>query len=826
MLDFLKSYGCQVEEDVRDYTESMKSFFSQEKEKIGSDNFFKHLPYQEFDKENGLFVNKNTIGFILRVSVFTGIDISTLDSLMQIISYEIPKGCCVQVINYASPKIGSIVDHWYSASSAGDLFETINRKRKEFFNNKAWKNDDDFVLRDFELILSFSFDKVIGNKRLLYEVLAFRSKIKRAFTNLKCAVLELSWTELEQFINEIISPSYSVYRTPEYAPSSTILMHKDCLKIETKEENFKYLIFEVVNWPEVWRIQDSINYTGDFVSGRGFAFPFYITFGFKLEDGHASERKADKMRLLKTNQASSKLLTFFPAMAQEVEDWRYVSEQIAHGAKLAKALMYIVICVPDDKKDYAQGVIDHFYRLHFKIEKVEHDCANTFINTLPFGMLENWQLLEQLKVPSTMLTSACVSLLPIFADSQNYRNPLMMLLGKRGQIFFFDCFTNQEDANGNYNMIVVGKSGSGKSVFLQEYMVSILRLGGQVVVVDDGRSFKNSCTLLKGDFVDFAIEDLCINPFSLYKEKKDLTDNFKVDFEEPLIDLIVSILCIISNLDKNNTDNFDVGLCRHLLKKAVQNVLIEHGASGGFKNVKEQLETNSELRTTQTLEIASKLSFVLTEYADGRYARCFNGESTLSINNMLTVFELSSLESNEILQTSVLLMVVFLVYVKMQGRDKRTSLIIDEAWRLLRHNAIKSFIEGIARRARKYNGNLVVATQSVTDFDEKNSQAAAAVLSQSDWRVLLSAEGRDEKILKSQLSMDEWQINIAQKLRGSKGKYSEFMLRHSRGAWQIARLMLDPFSAKLYSSKAEDVIAIRAMQNKGFSLTEAIEKTI
>jgi conjugal transfer ATP-binding protein TraC len=440
------------------------------------------------------------------------------------------------------------------------------------------------------------------------------------------------------------------------------------------------------------------------------------------------------------------------------------------------------------------------------------------------SMAEHWQVYARQKVLSTLLTNSCINLLPIFADCQNYNSPLMMFAGRRGQVFFFDNFESTE--NGNYNMVVVGKSGSGKSVFLQEYMTSILRKDGQVVVIDDGRSFENSCNILGGDFVDFAGENLCINPFSLYQDTETKDEKFKVDFEEPLIDLIVSILCIITNIDKNNTKNFNTGLYRDVLKKSVQIVLEEKGNLAGIKDVRDVLLHNAVLRTEETNDIANKLAYILKEYADGRYCSYYNGKATLSISNLLTVFELSSLESNEVLQTSVLLMVVFLVYIKMQGRERRTSLIIDEAWRLLRHDAIKGFIEGIARRARKYNGNLVVATQSISDFEENKSAAAAAVLSQSDWRVLLSAEGKDEKILKEQLGMEPGEVVVAKNLRGDKGRYSEFIIRHSSSSWLIGRLILDPFSAKLYSSKAEDVVAIKKMQKQGLSLEESIEQLI
>lgn len=46
------------------------------------------------------------------------------------------------------------------------------------------------------------------------------------------------------------------------------------------------------------------------------------------------------------------------------------------------------------------------------------------------------------------------------------------------------------------------------------------------------------------------------------------------------------------------------------------------------------------------------------------------------------------------------------------------------------------------------------------------------------------------------------------------------------GPWQIGRLLLDPFSAKAYSTKAEDMAAIKQMRAKGISVTDAIESLI
>ena len=40
-------------------------------------------------------------------------------------------------------------------------------------------------------------------------------------------------------------------------------------------------------------------------------------------------------------------------------------------------------------------------------------------------------------------------------------------------LFFFDNYVRPANELGNYNMVVIGKSGSGKSVFIQEYTDSI-----------------------------------------------------------------------------------------------------------------------------------------------------------------------------------------------------------------------------------------------------------------------------------------------------------------------------------------------------------------
>ena len=807
------------------------------------------LAYETFDGGSCVFENKTTQGFIIRVSHFTGMNERAKKSFKSLISNDIPAGCTVQVINYASPRIGDIVDYWYNSgnkSAKGSIYKKITEKRRDFFKDGSWQSifgdRQNLLVRNFELYFCFSLPKALtasGKEENLLILKALQEKLQEGFKGIGSSCFVLDKSSFESFLAEILVPSLNIYKNQtiqDLVASDIKESFKSDLGIEMQTDRIKfgdchYVTFEITEFPDIWDLESGINYIGQFDGSSMIPCPFYISYGFTMKTRADSDRIASKYRMIKVQQGNSKLPMFFPRMMEETHDWHYVSERINQGERLGKAVIYVVLLAKDkEQADKASAALsDHFARLKFRIEKVKYDTVNTFLATLPFGIAENWQMLDQLKVPSTLLSGAAMNLMPVFADLQNYANPLMMFVARRGQLFFFDNFKAADNLNGNFNMVIVGNSGRGKSVWMQEYTTAILRNGGQVIIIDDGRSFKNTCELFDGDFVDFGCGNFCINPFSLYREPSDTEDNseFKEFFVLPFIDLVVSILCILLKIDRSNETDTKIALQLSVLENAIRVVIKKKGSSGGFKDIRQELLNSPEIRKTETEEFCNTAAYILEKCDEGQsYDQYFNGTSTLNITKDFTVFELSDLQKDLTLQNTVLMTVVFLVYAKMQGRERRTALMIDEFWRLGKHPLLKEPIEGFARRGRKYNLSLILASQCMSDFSKADSPAGAAALAQSDWRIMLSVDGKDEEMLKSELQMSPGEIEIARNLSGIKGAYSEFMIRHKSGSWQIGRLLLDPFSAKLYSTKAEDVAAIKKMRAQGVPVEEAIERLL
>ena len=174
----------------------------------------------------------------------------------------------------------------------------------------------------------------------------------------------------------------------------------------------------------------------------------------------------------------------------------------------------------------------------------------------------------------------------------------------------------------------------------------------------------------------------------------------------------------------------------------------------------------------------------------------------------------------------VLLIMMYRITREMYfSRDRKKIVIIDEAWDLLSGGATAEFIEAGYRRARKYKGAFMSATQGVDDY--YRNPAAKAALDNSDWMFLLRQKPESIEMMDKlgQLTMDDAMKRLLQSLRTEHGAYSEIYI-HSPAGNGIGRLIVDPHSLLLFSSRAEDFSAINEKRATGLSVSDAIDAVL
>ncbi len=187
------------------------------------------------------------------------------------------------------------------------------------------------------------------------------------------------------------------------------------------------------------------------------------------------------------------------------------------------------------------------------------------------------------------------------------------------------------------------------------------------------------------------------------------------------------------------------------------------------------------------------------------------------------VFEMAELESKKDLRSVVLLSILFLINNAMhsEGRDRKKALVIDESWSLLGDGSTGEFIEGFARRCRKYGGSLITSTQSVNDFYK--TEGAKAAYENSDWVLILSQKSESIAELKrsERIIVDRYLEELLESLKVSDGEFSEVVIHGPTGS-HVGRLVLDPFSVALYSSSPKTFAAIDRLIGAGVPLKEAV----
>ena len=220
----------------------------------------------------------------------------------------------------------------------------------------------------------------------------------------------------------------------------------------------------------------------------------------------------------------------------------------------------------------------------------------------------------------------------------------------------------------------------------------------------------------------------------------------------------------------------------------------------------------------------SRLATALEPYTrHGIYSSYFEGEANIQFHKNFVVLELEELKAKKDLQAVVMQLMMYRITQEMYlDRSKRKLVIIDEAWDLMGSGSSAGFIEAGYRRARKYGGAFGTITQSVEDYYK--NEATKAAITNADWLFLLrqKPESIDRLGKEGKLHVDEWMKRQLSSVSTEHGHYSEIFVHGPMGSG-VGRLILDPFSMLLYSTRAEDFQSIKTLTDQGISVVEAID---
>ena len=394
---------------------------------------------------------------------------------------------------------------------------------------------------------------------------------------------------------------------------------------------------------------------------------------------------------------------------------------------------------------------------------------------------------------------AMSTVFPFFTSDIGHENGIPIGFNKQtGLPVLFDNFSLKLS---NYNMVIFGKSGAGKSVTVKMLSArSSILMGIDSLALDAEGEYGIVAESLGGvNVVISPNSKTIINIFDIEAEvvKDEITGKEReiVNIENKVEDVTQGLLTMARGSTKSTEVN-------ELTKQIISESVLEEYTAKGITNNVESLyvggrdgnlnlgknyigKTKKEMPTigswykrickkaqeNQNPDYRFHYSYlvkVMKQYVrelQGQMAY-FDGQSTFELLEGMPFINLdiSQLEERfaRPLAQQVLLSWVWEKYVKKNSEDKTKAMkkrvIIDEAWMLLAYPEAVDFLNTMARRARKRNVSLLVASQKFQDFYE--TKAAQAVLTSSDTKLFLAQDKSEIQYLKEVFKLSEGEASF------------------------------------------------------------------
>jgi conjugal transfer ATP-binding protein TraC len=812
-----------IKEGLSDCIQALKRAFNQSENKLFEEDYFKNtsfsslLPFESFHEEHELFYNKSSIGFSLEITPLVGSDDTIQREVMSFFQEVMEEDSNLQFLLFSDHRIEPFVDVWASAKkNEGGVYFDLAQKRKEFLleNNSSSP-------RLFRSVISYSVPiRRKGSEECFRKVNSVKESVLKSLSAFTHA---FAWKPsdflnfLDIFVNFNLSTKASKRNWNQFETLSAQLptggkvsINEDSLSWKKEGSEVDFVSLKVADFPREWSLASMQHLIGDlFKDSYRLHMPFFIHYGVHIPNQEKAEKKYMKKMFLSENQSkSSFLMRMIPLLREEIKEHDFVRKRLSQSHRFAWTQLGVGFWTTKEERHSNEQSIKGLFRSNEFIFS-ENTCLQLpiFLSSLPMTWSEYVPDLYDLGVLKTTITSECANLVPIQGEWYGTPTPGSILVGRRGQLLNWNPFDNQ---SGNYNVTVVGRSGSGKSVFMQDLLMNALGVGTKVFVIEVGRSFEKMNSILQGQYIEFTTKSsLCLNPFTQIQGSQEDIQDF--------LTMIKSVVATMAAPLKGTTDYENA-----IIEKAIHCAWEEKGNKATISDIARHLELFDD-------DVSKRLSVMLLPYTNkGVYSRYFEGENNVNFNSPMVLIELEELKEKRDLQSVVLQLFIMTITNQAFLGDRQTPfhICIDEAWDLLRAKQTGVFIETLARRLRKYNGSLVIGTQSIEDFYA--APGAQAAFENSDWMCLLSQKSSSiQRLAESgKADLSEGQRLALQSVKTRHGEYSEVMICDAEGNYSISRLILDPFSNLLFTTKADEYSYIKQLQEKGLSLTESIEQVV
>ena len=619
-----------------------------------------------------------------------------------------------------------------------DNSEYLLSERDKILNLVQDKKDNKISQKEYDSLLDIYEDRSVEIRRglenrfikgYMLELSVQDSKrgedliqrITSYFSSISFNTKPLTFSYIQDYIKE----------TQKEDESSAITFGYSQVNLDTEKE----IIFRCVEYPEIISecfLEDILDIDG-----------VEVCISFEKEDKDKILKKIDGA-ILNLNSPSGSQRASETQKREVTEDSLYEMLESIESEDEGVLTMNILVSKILDKKDKEgrKKLKRDLNRNGF----VFRECTSKMKEYFLYKRLGNVSLIKKGRViPSGI--GGCT--FPFSSKDTLEENGFYIGQNESGEVY--KDFFKRDTEHLNSNMVIIGKSGSGKSYCGKALITQLCAENTKVFILDPEGEYQNISRNLGGVCIDTSNGEYGrINPFEVFNKEdgyisklRFLEEFYKTSFkglEEEHIQKLNN-LTIKMYKDKGISGETDISTLTREDYPTFENL---------YNECVHELDGETDTYSCSILKtILTYLERVKDTNRDGNI---WNGYTTITNNERIISFNFKKLirEGNKSFANAEMLLVLHYVLSKIgekRNKDEKVVVLVDEAHLFIdeKYPVALDFMYQLAKRIRKYNGMQIIITQNLKDFagGEESIKKSSAIINVSQYTLLFSLSPGD-----------------------------------------------------------------------------------
>ena len=456
-----------------------------------------------------------------------------------------------------------------------------------------------------------------------------------------------------------------------------------------------------------------------------------------------------RTQLLNKNKSSQDI-----AKQAQLESFLYILEEIERGSEVLKRVNVMLMAYSDNARDLktiSHTVASAIKQNSMKPDKLSCRQLEGYISMLPTPR-DDIMLDHGRDIPCQSLGAGFPFVFQALEDENGF-----LLGNNKTNLIFFDP-TVRSPSRTNSNIMIIGKSGSGKSHFTKKMILKLLLQDIKTYIIDPEGEYKTICRQLGGQMIDVgAAVDSRINPFHIFgqmQDEEEELDEANINslrraafsshiqfleqfFQSLLPDLTDKEVARLSDKitevyrQKKITDTTDFASLEATDFPTMDELMdlvrwrVNELSAIITKDSNRAADLGDELNDLRNLEV-----YLKRFCTGGSLATLWNGYTTINTKTsdfiLFDFKKMNDSKNDKVMNAQMMLVLRFLENEVsknrernlLKGENKYIAIVVDEAHVFIdeKSPAALQFMFNMVKRIRKYNGIFVVITQNVNDF--------------------------------------------------------------------------------------------------------------